>query len=81
MAGIVKYRISQKREQEPPKFMTINEAAAYCRTSYRIIKRAVDEGKIPCAQLGEQTYRISRDVLDRFISGGGKVEGDGKEVK
>ena len=79
MAGFSRYRIPQKREQEPPRIMTINEAAVYYRTSYRTIKRAVDEGRIPCARLGEQTYRIARDTLDRFICNGGKVE-DGKEV-
>lgn len=71
----------RERRQETPSFMTIHEAANYLRTSYRTIRRAVDEGRLPCAQLGEQTYRISRDVLDRFISGGGKIEEYGKGVK
>ena len=82
MARIVRYQTPHKREQEPPKFMTLNEAAAYCRTSYRVIKRMANEGRIPCAQMGEQTFRIARDTLDRFICNGGKIEDDyGKEVQ
>lgn len=81
MGAIATYRTAGRREQEPPKFMTIYEAAAYCRTSYRTIKRAIDEGRIPCAKLGDQTYRILRDNLDRFIGSGGAVETvDGEEV-
>ena len=82
MVGISIPRMARQREQETPRFLTLYEAARYCRTSYRVIKRAVNEGRIPCAQLGEQTFRISRENLDRFINGGGKIENDyGKEVK
>lgn len=78
MARIVNYRFPAKRNQEPPKFMGIYEAAAYCRVSYRTLKRAIDEGRIPCAKLGAQTYRIARENLDRFIMNGGQIESDEK---
>lgn len=78
---MISFRYQKTRDQEPPKFMTVNETARYLRTSYRTVRRLIDEGRIPCAQLGELTYRIPRDGLDRFISGGGKIEADGRDGK
>ena len=72
MGSLIRYR--KKQEQETPRFLSLNEAARYARTSYRTVKRLVDEGRLPCAKIGEQTYRISRETLDRFISGGGEIE-------
>lgn len=78
MSNFIKYR--QRQGEKTPSFMTINEAAHYLRTSYRTIRRLIDEGRLPCAELGEQTYRISRETLDRFINGGGEIKNDcGKE--
>ena len=74
MGSLIRYR--KKQEQETPRFLSLNEAARYVRTSYRTLKRLVDEGRLPCAELGVQTYRISRETLDRFINGGGEIEND-----
>ena len=73
MGSLIRYR--KKQEQETPRFLSLNEAARYVRTSYRTLKRLVDEGRLPCAKMGEQTYRISRETLDRFINGVGEIEG------
>lgn len=50
-----------------PECFNLTEAACYCRVSYRLLKRNIDAGKIPCQRLGPKTYRISRMELDRFL--------------
>ena len=56
-------------KRQPPKYMGLYQAARYCNISYRLIKEAVNSGRIPCRQFGPQTYRISRDELDAFMNG------------
>lgn len=78
---MISFRYQKTRDQEPPKFMTVNETARYLRTSYRTVRRLIDEGRIPCAQLGELTYRIPRDGLDRFIGESMKPQAGEKGTK
>lgn len=61
-------RLTDPRRQ-PPKYMGLNQAARYCNLSYRLIKEAVDSGRIPFRKFGSKTYRISRDELDEFMNG------------
>ena len=71
---------ARKREQELPRFFNLKEAAAYWGVSKKIMKKAVEEGRVPCMRLGEQTYRISREVMDEKARSGGKIENyEGKD--
>lgn len=73
---------ARKCEQEAPRFFNLKEAAAYWRVSKRVMKKAVEEGRVPCVRLSEQTYRISREVMDEKARSGGKIETvEGKDVK
>ena len=47
----------------------LKEAAKYCRISYRLLKKNIEAGKIPCHKLGPRTYRINRSELERFLRG------------
>lgn len=64
-------------KRNAPKYMGLYQAARYCNISYRLIKEAVNSGRIPCRKFGSQTYRISRDELDLFMNGTDYTEKSG----
>ena len=48
-------------------YLNLEQACRLLKVSYRGLKRMIAAGKIPCRQLGERTYRISRIELDQWI--------------
>ena len=51
----------------PPDVMTPSEAAAYLKVSEEDVVAAIDDGQIKAKKIGN-AYRISREVLDDYLS-------------
>ena len=65
MSGL---RLNRNHQTKPvPEYMNLAEAAIYCRVCFRTLKKAIAEGRLPCRQMNEKTYRISRKALDRWL--------------
>lgn len=67
-------RITKQKDQA--KFLGLYEAAKYCGVSYRLFRKAVAEGRVPCVRFGEETFRFSREALDKWIMNGDTVKAD-----
>ena len=52
-----------------PPVLTIDDAAIIMKISRQSVWRYVKDGKIPAARVGK-LWRISRDKLKEFLSGG-----------
>ena len=65
MSGL---RLNRNYQPTPtPDYMNLAEAANYCRVCFRTLKKAISKGKLPCRQLNDKTYRISRKALDKWL--------------
>ncbi|MBR5415718.1 MAG: helix-turn-helix domain-containing protein [Thermoguttaceae bacterium] len=61
-------KLNRNYQPKPtPDYMNLAEAASYCRVCFRTLKKAIAEGRLPCRQMNEKTYRISRKALDRWL--------------
>lgn len=65
-----------QKQAERPRFIGIYEAAKYCGVSYRLFRKAVAEGRVPCVRFGTETFRFSREALDKWIMNGDTVKAD-----
>lgn len=55
-------------------WFTPEEAAEALKMHVVTIRRLLREGRLPGAKVGKRQWRIHREALDRFISGGGPQE-------
>jgi excisionase family DNA binding protein len=56
-------------DQIERKFVTIKEAARFCRVSERSIRRAIEEGRVPVVYVGPRLPRIDLDELLAALRG------------
>jgi len=57
-----------------PKIMTTREMANYLKLHEITICKYAAEGKIPAVRIGK-VWRFNKEVIDKWISSGGKVAG------
>jgi excisionase family DNA binding protein len=57
-----------------PKIMTTREMANYLKLHEITICKYAAEGKIPAVRIGK-VWRFNKEVIDKWISSGGKVTG------
>jgi len=58
-----------------PKIMTTREMANYLKLHEITICKYAAEGKIPAVRIGK-VWRFNKEVIDKWISSGGKVAGN-----
>jgi excisionase family DNA binding protein len=52
-------------EQQPPDFLSINEAARRLGVNPKTARKLVETGELPAVRLGERLIRIPTDAVSR----------------
>lgn len=66
-------RAGERREEDAPEVMTIDEVAALLRVDAGTVAGLIQDGRLPAVKVGED-WRISKTNVTAFINTGGDAE-------